>query len=96
VLTPTGESAVLVADRGQASGDLTPKTGQALAVLAGIEVPTGISATVWLRACAEDGMAERTFYAARSGLVSQGLVVNVGSDKRPTYITAERLSGEDG
>jgi hypothetical protein len=68
-------------DASQAQGELV-----ALDALRSIQVPGGISATVWRSAIPE--IADRTFYKYRAALVASGEVVNVGSDRAPRYCTA--------
>ena len=84
-------SCVLLPDHGQRDAEqLTGKAEVALATLGRIEVPGGIASTVWMRSAVDEGMSERSFYEARKALVDRGLVVNLGSEKRPQYLTAER------
>lgn len=53
-----------------------------LEALREVQVPGGVSASVW-RVAAPAG--ERTFYNHRSKLLERGLVINLGSDGQPRY-----------
>lgn len=85
-LTPSAESCVLVAGtEGQ------PRHSAAvLEALVAASVPGGVPSSVWLKAC--DGVPERSFYRTRSWLLADGQVVNVGTEKQPKYLPAEKLA----
>lgn len=92
VRTPIAESCTLILDHGQGDSDtLTPAAVAALDTLRSIEVPGGISTSVWLRA---SELKDRTFYNARGRLLANGLVSNLGSDKRPAYMVTETVESD--
>lgn len=69
--------------------DIPAGVAETLAALEAIDVPNGLSSSAWEKASEK---AERTFYRHRSGLVEQGLVVNVGTDRAPRYRAASKVS----
>jgi hypothetical protein len=64
-----------------AAGDLP-----ALDALRSVQVPGGVSVSVWLKAA---DTPEGTFYDRRARLVNRGLVTNLGTDRAPRYFVPE-------
>jgi hypothetical protein len=98
-LTLTAHAASVVVIDGAGVGpeaDLPESVHATLDALRAIDVPGGIPPAAWLKAV--DGIAERTFYRHRSGLLAHGQVVNVGTDKQPKYRPADvvALASEGG
>lgn len=88
-------SCVLVPDRGPLDTDgehLSKSQRVALEALVSIEVPTGITASVWKD---QSELADRTFYNVRARLLDADLVRNIGSDHAPRYLTTSRIEQED-
>lgn len=78
------ESVVIVeAYRSSSSAELPPAALDTLTALREIDVPGGVSAATWQKAA--DHVAERTFFRHRSGLLTQGFVVNIGTEAQPKY-----------
>lgn len=65
------------------TGELPAAVFDTLEALREIDVPGGVSPAVWLKSL--DGIAERTFYRHRKGLLEHGHIVNIGTDKQPKY-----------
>ncbi|CAN5904020.1 hypothetical protein BH23ACT2_BH23ACT2_28360 [soil metagenome] len=80
---PSGDSVVLVAGRGSDPDKLPAGARATLDALQRVMVPGGITATVWKVSA---GVADRTFYNHRAGLLQSGQVVNEGTDRSPRYI----------
>jgi hypothetical protein len=72
--------------------DLSDGDLETLEALRRVQVPGGVTANVW-RASAD--LPERTFYNRRARLVNRGAVVNVGTDKRPSYLTADAFEADE-
>lgn len=85
------DSCVLVPYRTPDGATLTDTSNAILDVLRRIEVPGGVATSVWLKSTT---VADSTFYDHRRRLLDLGLVVNIGSDRAPKYLTAERRSSE--
>ena len=64
-----------------AAGDLP-----ALDALRSVQVPGGVSVSVWLKAA---DTPEGTFYDRRARLMNRGLVTNLGTDRAPRYFVPE-------
>ena len=80
-----GTSSVVVVEAisDGSSSELPESVFDTLTALKEIDVPGGVSPATWQKAV--DGIAERTFYRHRSGLLAHGHIVNVGTDKQPKY-----------
>jgi len=85
-LRPTERSCVLVS-----CGDKETKN-EALDTLKAIMLPEGVSTSVWLKSCEGEGMSSRTFYRARSLLVENQVVINIGTDKATKYVLSDTTS----
>lgn len=68
-----------------------PPAAATLAVLASIDVETGITTAEWKRI---SGLADRTFYHHRKELADGGHVVNVGTSATPKYRPASAVEVE--
>jgi hypothetical protein len=79
--TPQGQSIVLT-DRHGGSSELPAGVLLTLAALSDIEVTGGVAAGAW---ALSSPCSEATFWRHRAGLINQGLVSNVGSEKMPRY-----------
>lgn len=79
------DSCAITSAREAPPGELPAPVAETLAALVEIDVPEGLAATAWKAAADKP---DRTFYRHRAGLLEQGLVVNVGTDKTPRYRAA--------
>ena len=88
-LKVVGSSCVVVpCDPAQpGAGTLTDTGRKLLETLDEVDTGTGVSSTVWLTA---SGMAERSFYRARGGLVKAALVGSNGAEGRPLYTLTDQ------
>ncbi len=78
---PSALSIVLV-DRHIGAGELPSGVILTLAALGDIAVTGGVAASAW---ALSSPCSEATFYRHRAGLINQGLVSNIGSEKMPRY-----------
>lgn len=85
-LVPVGDSCVLGAPTQPAADGLPDRYRQVLDSLAEIELPGGVPAGRWAGASPSP---ERSHFRAVKSLVELGLVVNVGTEKAPRYLTAD-------
>jgi len=81
-LRAVGESVVIDRAGSDDPENLPAKVAATLEALEQIDVPGGVPSSVWLKSV---DVPERTFYRHRKGLLDQGLVLNVGTDKQPRY-----------
>lgn len=75
-------SSAVLDDYHARADELTETVLETLASLVSITVPGGVPASAWRLS---SGKTDATFYRHRSGLVTLGLVSNVGTDKQPRY-----------
>lgn len=79
-----GESCALEAHSGPLTGSEMPAKLEALLeALRSVQADVGATTKVWQLAA---DVPERSFYRARSSLVENGLVTNIGTDARPRYV----------
>lgn len=88
-LSPFGESVVLEPARA-GQDELPAAAAETLDALAAIDVPGGVSSSAW-KAAADT--SERTYYRHRAGLISDGRVVNIGTEASPRYRPASAIEG---
>ncbi len=87
-----GTTSVAIGEPREITPDRLPAgVSETLQALDDIDVPGGVSATAWEESATA---GKRTFFRHRKGLVEQGLVVNVGTDKTPRYRPATALEQE--
>lgn len=63
---------------------------ETLDALKSIDVPGGVPSSAWK---ASANTSDRQYYRHRSGLIEQGLVVNIGTDSTPRYRPASAVEG---
>lgn len=88
VNVPDTDSCAIGRPKPPSPHELPAGAAATLEALRQVDVPGGISSTAWQAATDAN---ERTYYRHRSGLIEQGLVVNVGTDKTPRYRPADRV-----
>lgn len=76
----------VVLDDYRSGTELPAAALETLAALSEMQVTGGISSGVWLSG---SNSPERTFYRHRAGLLTAGLVTNVGTEKQPRYLVSE-------
>ncbi len=81
-LRAVGESVVIDRAGSDDPENLPASVAATLVALEQIDVPGGVPASAWLKSV---DVPERTFYRHRKGLLDQGLVINVGTEKQPRY-----------
>lgn len=87
-LVETGDSCAigpLTAESFATDDRLTENDQAALAALRAIELPGGVSATVWHESA---DVARSTFYRCVSKLLARALIVNVGTERAPRYLAS--------
>lgn len=82
-------SSVVLTPKGPSAGGGKPKWADtALEVLASIQVPGGVAAGTWGKACEDEGASSSGFYRARAWLLRTLKVSNVGTEHAPRYVVS--------